>query len=106
MTHAIISVELMKEGRKVTFTSDHPLKSEVKDAPSIVVIERPFQNFIRIVREIFCFGQKRTETHIPESGAVEGTNAQLSPLVAQNGKFSSNYEVSRNLLKILFKFRT
>ncbi|CAG9797112.1 unnamed protein product [Chironomus riparius] len=80
-----IRKELMKEGRKVTFTSGYPLNSEAKEINSNEIIERPFQNFMKIIREIFCFGQKRTETHIPESGAVEGSNVQLSPSVTQSG---------------------
>lgn len=74
----------MKEGRTVTFTSGYPLNSESKDNALNEVIERPLQNFLRIIREIFCFGQKRTETHIPDSGAADGINSQLSPV--QNGK--------------------
>ena len=77
----------MKEGRKVTFTRDFPLNLEAKDNTSNDGIVRPFQNFLRIVREIFCFSHKRTETHIPDTGAMEGSTSKLSPTTAQNGKF-------------------
>jgi len=73
----------MKEGRTVTFTSGYPLNSEAKDNTLNEVIERPLQNFLRIIREIFCFGRKRTETHIPDSGAADG---QLPTSPVQNGK--------------------